>query len=323
MSRLVRSLRAELRWVAALALAPWIAVALATGGPVVAVHLLVSLAVLGGLGVIALRLGMAERRGEALVLLAIPVGFVFAAALLALSARLSLSLRVTGWGLAVIGLAGLLLVQREWRGLARESLRYGIAYVVLSAVICGVYFAPGALQDGVTTSEGAFQWMYVDTQNHMAVASAVKTDHGQPKMPGLATAPLTYHFAPFAAAGALSTMTGLPIPDALARVVRGIGLLALLLAALGCGRVLGRRLGGAALGGIASVVGLFFYGSLSALFVPQANSSSAAGLPALLFSVPGLAVVHDAGWFSHLVLGHSELWGGSAFSLRSRSSPIV
>ena len=300
----------EVRLVVPLAVAPWVLVALVTGGPSVAVHMLVTLAVLGGLGALALRYGMTEH-GEALYLLAIPVGFVFAASLLALGLRIGLSVRITGWALVALGLMGLLMVRGEGRGLGRQHLRYGVLYIVLSAMVCGLYFAPGAWQDGVTTADGSFQWMYIDTQYQMANAAVAKTDQAPPAMPGMSTAPFIYHFAPYSVAGAISAMTGLTIADATVRVVRGIGLLALLLASLGLGRILARRIGDADLGGIASVVGLFLYGSLSALFGSTNNTTATAELPAVLFPMPGLAgVVHDGGWFSHLVLGHSELWGG-------------
>ncbi len=299
----------RLAWVLLLALLPWPGVALATGGPWVALHLLVAMALLGGLGWLALAVGMGEPE-ETSLLLALPLGFALAATLLAVAARLDASIRLTGWTLAALGVAGLFVGRGRMVALLGRPVRYGVVLVALSVVVCGIYFAPGAWQDGITTGHGGFQWMYVDTQYHMAVAAAVKTNHGPPAMPGMAVAPLTYHFAPFAMVGTLSAMTGIHIADAAARVVRGIGLLSLLLAALAFGRVLGRRIGNPGLAGVASVAGLFFYGALSALLVTQVNSTGQNTLPAFLVSMPDLAVVHDGGWFSHLVLGHSELWGG-------------
>lgn len=292
-----------------LAFLPWLAVSFATGGPWVALHLLVAMALIAGLGWLALAVGMREP-DEMSLLLAVPLGFALAATVLAVVARLDASIRFAGWALAVAGGVGLIVGRGRVAAMMGRPVRFGVLFVVLSAVVCGIYFAPGAWRDGITTAHGGFQWMYVDTQYHMAVAAAVKTNHGPPAMPGMATAPLIYHFAPYAMAGTLSAMTGIRIADAAARVMRAVGLVALILSALALGRTLGRRLGSPALAGVASVVGLFFCGSLSALLVSKVNSTGATTLPAFLFSMPDLAVVHDGGWFSHLVLGHSELWGG-------------
>ena len=57
-----------------------------------------------------------------------------------------------------------------------------------------------------------------------------------------------------------------------------------------------------------SVVGLFFYGSLLALFSHDVNGPvSAPG--SFLFTVPGVEVMADGGPFAHFILGHSELHG--------------
>jgi hypothetical protein len=55
-----------------------------------------------------------------------------------------------------------------------------------------------------------------------------------------------------------------------------------------------------------AVVGLFFYGSLTALFTDERNSASFV-TGAILFKVPGVGVRSDGGPFSHLILGHSML----------------
>jgi hypothetical protein len=292
-----------------LAVVPWVAVAMATGGVVVAICFIVVLAIVGGLGFLGLKIGMNER-GELLLLLSVPLGFIFASSILALAARLGGSVRLIGWVLAVTGVVGLSLAGRWLRGTALQPIRHRLVYFVLSVVVCAVYFSPGAWRDGRSTSDGGFRWIYVDTQYLMAVSASVMTDHGRPAHAGLATAPLTYHFAPYAVSGTLSAMTGLEVPDTHVRVVRGLGLIALMLSALALGRILGRRLGNAAFAGIAAVVGLFFYGSLSALFEPQFGTTATTSFPPLLFLIPHLEVTHDGGWFSHLVLGHSDLWAG-------------
>jgi len=309
MSRIVSESRSQIGVVALLAVTPWLGVGMATAGTVVALHFLGLIMVLAGIGLLALRLGMGET-GAGSTLLAVPLGFLLAAAVVALSARLGVSIRLVGWTLAIVGVLGLSFLHADLRAVLSRPVRFGWVYVLLSVVVCGLYFLPGALQDGVTTPGGGFQWMYVDTQFQMAIAAVVKTNHGPPAMPGMALAPLTYHFGPYALSGVLSAMTGLPLGDALARVVRGAGQIALILAALAFGRELARRVGDPDTGGIASVVGLLFYGSLSSLFVAQVNSTARGTVGAFLFPLPDVSVIHDGGWFSHLVLGHSEVWGG-------------
>jgi hypothetical protein len=291
------------------ALMPWLLVAGLTGGPIVILNFLGLLALLAGLGLPVLRHGLQAER-ESTLLLSAPVGFILAAALLALAVQRGLPLTPVAACLAGLGLAGLVLQRRLLAAGLRAGVRHGLVYALLSLAVCLLYFLPGALHDGVPTRDGGMQWMYVDTQFHMAVEAAIKSPTGAPRMPGMAAAPISYHFAPFAVASALSAVTGLELPDAHARVLRGVGLLALLAAALALGRVLGRRLGNATGSGLAAVLGLFFYGSLSALFAPELNTSAPGPAPALLFEIPYAYVMHNGGWFSHLILGHSELWGG-------------
>ena len=92
------------------------------------------------------------------------------------------------------------------------------------------------------------------------------------------------------------------------RVTRGASIWALMLSCFGFGTLLALRCGGDSFGGIMSVVGLFFYGSLLALFSHDVNGPvSAPG--AFLFTIPGVEVMADGGPFAHLILGHSELHG--------------
>jgi hypothetical protein len=179
---------------------------------------------------------------------------------------------------------------------------------VLSALICAVYFLPGARNDAVLRRDGSFNWIYVDTQYFYSIAASIKTGEEPPRAPATVTAELFYHFAPYAPAAAISRFDGLNLGDAFARVTRGASFWALVLSCFGFGTILSLKATGEKFGGIVSVAGLFFYGSLLSLFTNESNSSSHVS-GAILFEIPEVAVLADGGPFSHLILGHSMLHG--------------
>jgi hypothetical protein len=190
----------------------------------------------------------------------------------------------------------------------KETVSHGVSLAALSVLICLVYFLPSARNDAVLRPDGSFNWIYVDTQHFYAIAAAIKSGQSPPLSPGSATAQLLYHFGPYVPAAAISQLTGLDLGDALARVSRGASLWALVLSSFGMGTLLSLKATGKQFGGIMSVAGLFFYGSLMSLFSYDVNSSShVAG--AILYSIPGIEVIQDGGPFSHFIFGHSELHG--------------
>lgn len=180
-------------------------------------------------------------------------------------------------------------------------------------LICAVYFLPGARNDAVLRHDGSFNWIYVDTQYNQSIAAAIKSGGSPPKDPGTATTDLLYHFGPYAPAAAISRLDGLNLGDAYARVTRGASLWALILSCFGLGTILSLKATGGRFGGIMSVAGLFFYGSLLSLFTNETNSSSHV-TGAILFKIPGVEVPGQGGPFSHLILGHSVLHGLGAIT---------
>lgn len=267
--------------------------------------------VLAGLGTLVVAGVGGELHPSDKILLSPALGYIVACGALAISTRLGYSAERSLWVLSVPGAAGALLYGRELRFWARRRVRLGVPYVILSAAVCLVYFLPGALRDGVVAKDGSFHWMYVDTQFFMAMAASVKTSVGAPKMPGLGISELSYHYGPYALSAAVSATTGVELADAYARIVRGASQLILLASAVGLGRILGRGISAGRNAGILGGAGLFFYGSLGALFASHANSSSSVpDSPIFKFSRPDLInVIDDGGPFSHILLGHSVLNG--------------
>ena len=204
--------------------------------------------------------------------------------------------------------AGAMSLWRDRSLWANSSIGYGGALVVLSVLICAVYFLPGARNDAVVRRDGSFNWIYVDTQYFHSVAASIKNSDGPPKAPGTSTEELRYHFGPYAPAAAISRLDGLELGDAFARVTRGASLWALVLSCFGLGTLLSLKANGGKFGGVMSVAGLFFYGSLLSLFTNELNASSSV-TGAILFVIPTVAVPADGGPFSHLILGHSMLHG--------------
>ncbi len=297
----------------ALMLLPWAGVALATGGAGVALHLLVYAGWVSvvGFGVVSVALSTGSRSRA--IAFSPALGILTISALTAFWLRLGLPLVWTAafWlGLAAFG------ARAAWRDrglLAAAPFAFGKTLIVISSLICFVYFLPGARRDAVTLSDGSFNWIYVDTQFFHSIAASLKDSDGPPTMPGTATAELEYHFGEYTQPAAISLFTGLDLGDAFARVSRGTSLWALVLSCYGLGLLLSAWATGGAFGGVMAVVGFFFYGSLSSLFSGEMNTTSA--IPGVaLFRLPGVAVVAQGGPFSHLILGHSIAHGMAALT---------
>ena len=289
----------------ALVFLPWIAVALFTAGTSAALNFLAYgvLASTAGYCIISLALPAVQR--TQVIVLAPAVGVLAISALTSLWVRLGLPLLWVSVLWLVLMLAGAFFLWSDralWTG---TTVAYGGALVFLSALICVVYLLP-ARNDAVHRSDGSFSWLYVDTQYNYSMAAAVKSGGSPPKEPGTATVDLLYHFGGYAPAAAISRIDGLDLGDAYARVTRGVSLWALMLSCFGLGTLLSLKANGGKFGGIMSVGGLFFYGSLLAMFTDERNSSSYV-TGAILFNLPRAMVGHDGGPFSHLLLGHSEL----------------
>jgi hypothetical protein len=297
----------------ALVFLPWIAVVLTTAGGWAALtffgYAIVVLA--AGYGIVSVALP-APIRTET-ILLAPATGILAISALTAFWLRLGLPLI---WAPALwLGptVAGALRLRSNRSSLAKSTVAYCGALAVLSVAICAVYFLPGARNDAVLRHDGSFNWIYVDTQYFHSMAATIKSGAPPPKDPGTATKELFYHFGPYAPAAAISRLTGLDLGDAFARVTRGASLWALVLSCFGLGMLLSLKATGGRFGGIMSVTGLFFYGSLLSLFSEELNSSSHV-TGAILFKIRDVEVLADGGPFSHLILGHSMLHGLGAIT---------
>jgi hypothetical protein len=309
------SLRSERRLsvVMVLVFLPWLAVVLFTAGGWATLNFLgyAILVFAAGYSIVSAALPAPARPQT--IFLAPAVGILAISALTAFWLRLGLPLvrvPVLWLGLMAIGAVGL------WRDralLRRNTVAYGGTLAVLSVLICAVYFLPGARNDAVLRHDGSFNWIYVDTQWFHSMAASIKSGDSPPKEAGTTTAELLYHFGPYAPAAAISRLTGLYLGDALARVTRGASLWALVLSCFGLGTLLSLKATSGKFGGIMSVAGLFFYGSLLSLFADETNSSSYV-TGAILFKIPKVEVLGQGGPFSHLILGHSVLNGMGAIT---------
>jgi hypothetical protein len=294
--------------VAALVFLPWIAVVLFTAGGWAALHFLgYSIMVFAaGYSIISVTLPAATRSQT--IFLAPATGILAISALTAFWVRLGLPLI---WAPALwlaLTAAGLLGLWRDRAGWAKSTVAYGLTLALFSALICAVYFLPTASNDLVQRRDGSFNWMYVDTQQFHSMAASIKNSGSPPKTPGTVTAELLYHFGPYAPAAAISKLDGLDLGDAVARVTRGASLWALVLSCFGLGTLLSLKATGTKFGGIISVAGLFFYGSLLSLF-DTARTGSGQMIGAILFKIPDIGVFADGGPFDHLRVGHSVLHG--------------
>jgi len=299
--------------VMALVFLPWIAVVLLTAGAWASLNFFGYAILVFAVGYSIISGALPASVRTPAIVLAPAAGILAISALSAFWLRLGLPLI---WVPALwLGLmaAGLLCLWRDRALWIRSTVAYGGALVVLSALICTVYFLPGARNDAVLRRDGSFNWIYVDTQYNHSIAANIKGGESPPKTPGTATAELLYHFGPYAPAAVISRLNGLDLGDAYARVTRGASLWALVLSCFGLGTLFSLKANGGKFGGIMSVAGLFFYGTLLSLFTDERNSSSHV-TGAILFRIPMVEVLGDGGPFSHLILGHSVLHGLGAIT---------
>jgi hypothetical protein len=281
----------------ALVFLPWIAVVLFTaGGWAVLDFFAYAVLVLAvGYGIVSVALP-ASIRAQA-IFLAPAAGIMAISALTAFWLRLGLPLiwaPVLWLGLTVVGALGSWKDRTLW---TETTVPYGVSLAILSALICLLFFLPGAHNDAVLRHDGSFTWMYPDTQFFHSMAAGIKRGDAPPKAPGTATAELFYHFGPYTPAAAISRLTGLALGDAYARVTRGASLWALILSCFGLGTLLSLKATGERFGGLMSVAGLFFYGSLLSLFNEELNSASYV-TGAILFKIPGAEVLAQGGPFT-------------------------
>lgn len=287
---------------------PWVVVVLFTAGGWAALNLIGYSVTAAAAGYAVIRFALSAQLRSDSILLAPATGVLVLSSGTALWVRLGLPLvwaSALWFALFALGAASLWLDRRLWM---QSRVAYGKSLVALSVLICGIYFLPGARNDAVLRHDGSFNWIYGDTQYFDSVAASIKNSQGPPKAPGESIEELRYHFGGYAPAAAISRFDGLALGDAYARVTRGASQWALLLSCFGLGILLSLKANGGKFGGLMSVAGLFFYGSLLSLFTDERNGSSFV-TGAILHTLHMPSVPANGGPFSHLILGHSILHG--------------
>jgi hypothetical protein len=308
----VRSKR-RLSVILALVLLPWIAVVLFTAGGWSALNFFGYAIMVFAIGYSIIRLSLPTGIQTQTLFLAPAAGILTISALTAFWVRLGLPViwaPALWFALTTVGALGL---WRDRAGWAKSTVAYGLTLALFSALICAVYFVPSARSDLVQRRDGSFNWKFMDTQHFHSIAASVKIA-SPPRSPGTVTAELLYHFGPYAPAAAISRFDGLDLGDAVARVTRGASEWALVLSCFGLGTLLSLKATGRKFGGIMSVAGLFFYGSLASLFTDERTSSGHL-TGAILFKVPDVKVLANGGPFDQLLGGHSLLHGLGAITV--------
>jgi len=287
---------------------PWTAVVFFTAGGWATLNLILyAIAVLAiGYSIFGVLLPAPAR--SQVIVLAPATGILVISALTAFWVRLRLPLIWVPALWLALAVAGVLSFWRDRAVWAKSTCAHGLTLAIFSALVCALCFLPSACNDLVTRCDGSFNWKYMDTQHFHSIAASIKNTEGPPKTPGTVTAGLFYHFGPYAPAAAISRLDGLDLGDALARVTRGTSLWALVLSCFGLGTLLSLKVTGRKFGGIMSVVGLFFYGSLSSLFTDEVTSTGHL-TGAILFRIPGLQVLANGSPFDQLLSGHSLVHG--------------
>ena len=293
-----------------LGLLPWVIVALPAASFWVALNL-VAFAILVFLAGYAVVSGVLPAGARACATVLAPsAGILTLSALTAFWLRLGLPLSWVFVVWLVLAFAGAIASWKDRCQLQEGTLEYGTALVALSALICALYFIPGAFNDAVLRRDGGFTWFSVDTQLYHSMVASIRNGRSPPKMAGTSTAELRYHFGPYALSAAISRFTGIDTGDALVRLTRGVEQWALVFSCFGLGTMLSLRATGKTIGGIMSVAGLFFYGSMFSLFSGIVRPHPIALWPILFES--GGQFPTNGGPFSHIFLGVSMLHGMEA-----------
>jgi len=299
--------------VIAVSFLPWIAVALFAAAGWAALNL-IAYAILifaAGYSIVA---AVCPRSARTETFFFVPcTGILAISALSAFWLRLGLSLvwvPALWLGLAAAGLLALWRDRTIW---AKSTVACGKSLVIFSLLICAVYFVPSAKNDLVQLHDGSFRWSDWQTQHFHAIAASIKNSEGPPRSPGTDTAQLLYHFGPLAPAAAISRFDSLNLGDAMVRVTRAVSLWALVLSCFGLGTVLSLKASNSRFGGIMSVVGLFFCGSLASNFNDLMTRHHR--IQTLLFQSNDSRMLVDAGPFGHFLMGHSLVHGLGAITV--------
>ncbi len=300
--------------VMALVLLPWIAVVLFTAGSWAALNFLAYAIMVFAAGYSIVSVTLPALARSQTIVLAPAAGILVISALTAYWVRLGLPLI---WAPALwlaLTAAGVLGLWRDRTRWVKSTVAYGFTLALFSALICAVFFLPSARNDLVQRRDGSFNWRFIDTQHFHSLAASIKYSGSPPKTPGTVTGELLYHFGPDAPAAAISRLDGLDLGDAVARVTRGASLWALVLSCFEVGMLLSLKATSRKFGGIMSIAGLFFYGSLLSLFTAERTTlGHVAG--AILFKIPNVEVAGDGGPFTQLLGGHSVLHGLGAITV--------
>jgi len=287
-----------------LAALPWAFCLLVFSGTRVTLSFLVTCIVLTFAGLALLRVLVPALPLDTAVLLSLPAGLLEASFLSALAARFGIDLLVPAVFLLLMSLMGAWFVfrlRRELVALARTSLPRGGLVVLLSALICVVYFLPSVLWDGTFRPDGSFGWLYTDCQWFMAMTNSILRGGSPPDLPGLAGSPMWYHYGRMALAAMVHRVSLCNVADSLFRIVGGVGRISLALSTLALGAALGATQGKRWAAGVAAVFGMFFVGDLSWPLRALAEAGKFHVIPSL----------PQMNWesFAHILFGHSLLWG--------------
>jgi len=300
--------------VLALVFLPWIAVVLFTAGGWAALNFLVYAIVVFAVGYGPISLVLPTQDRVQALFLAPALGVLAISAFSAFWVRGGLPLfwvPALWLALSAVGALGLWRDRGQW---VKSTVAHGLALALFSALICAVYFLPSASEDLVQRRDGSFHWRNWETQHFHAIAASIKNGGSPPRSPGTDTTELLYHFGPLAPAAAISRLDGLDLGDAVARVTRGASLWALVLSCFSLGTMLSLKASGTKFGGIMSVAGLFFYGSLLATIDDVLANSRHHLIAGLLLKRSDGGMFVDGGPFDHFLSGHSLLHGLGAIT---------
>ena len=225
-----------------LGLLPWLALALVLAGWQTAAALVFFLLVVTGLGYLPLTaIGFLPSNVKLRLAFAPAGGFILLAAYFGIAARLGVGIAPVFVLFSALGMISAAVALRNLARYRSGSVPGGMLLVLVSMLIAVVFYRPGLEMNGVQLADGRYSWIDGDASYDTSVAASIKM--GSPvRMPGMYEAELAYHYGAYAISAFLSVATGLELAAAL-KVLHGLGLTVLFLAAIGCSSTFGKILG--------------------------------------------------------------------------------
>ncbi len=259
--------------------------------------------------------------------LSLGIGFIISGAISQIFVYQGISLIWVLPLLFVISMRGIVIIKQIFSKTYREPVTFAIPFIILINMVFVVYYLPVSLREGVSLAGGNYQWMYIDSVFHEAIASIIRNETHPISDPSFHFQTLSYHIGPYALAASIAKTFSFSTGDTVPRIVRAIGLMSLILSALAFGRNISEKNEHKEFTAFISIFSLFFLSGIFSIFMPSWDSSRAIEEHLGIRSYLGYLINPDI-YKAHFFSG-SGLWAaivlitGSAILIRPKNNTLL